>query len=246
MDYFDDFRASLNSWEFGEEASDFRTNMLCKYMLLVDAAYKKETKYQEYCKLQVSWNYPVLQIISKYLISGIVNRDKIISLGPFLGLTESALSTVFKDVCCVDLNNFLYSPTSNMRFHQADMDGGDWELPDEHFNILMAVEFLEHLMWSPVSFLRWAKSHVDMLIITTPDDSEWPPMQPKPWTRYQHWSSIPAAHPGVKGNPAPMFHCKQYTQDEFVELLTATGFRILELRRIGFDSKQMLAICTSR
>lgn len=31
-----------------------------------------------------------------------------------------------------------------------------------------------------------------------------------------------------------------------IDLLSSCGFRIVEFRRIGLDSKQMLAICTSR
>jgi|APSaa5957512535_1039671.scaffolds.fasta_scaffold31250_1 hypothetical protein len=60
------------------------------------------------------------------------------------------------------------------------------------------------------------------------------------------FSAIPSPFPGATGNPAPMFHCKQYSQSEFIELLTSCGFRLLEFRRIGTESKQMLAICTSR
>ena len=41
-------------------------------------------------------------------------------------------------------------------------------------------------------------------------------------------------------------HIKQYKMSEFVELLGESGFRVIELVRVGEGKHQMLAICQPR
>lgn len=243
---FDSFRMSIDKFEFGESLCTIRRQILDQYIAYSRKALA-ETSHKEYCALQVSWNYQVLLHASKYFLSDVFNRDRLLSLGSFLGLAEMACAHIFREVVCVDIDNYVldFKP-GNVRFHPTDLDTGRWELPEGRFNAVFMVEILEHLFWSPIPLLKWIQRNCEWLVITTPDDREWPPLPAKPYSRYQHFSAIPSAHPDAKGNPAPMFHCKQYTQSEFVELLTFCGFRIVEFRRIGSDSKQMLAICSSR
>ncbi len=73
-----------------------------------------------------------------------------------------------------------------------------------------------------------------MLVITAPDDNEWPEMTIHPYTRYQHFSAIPSPFPGATGNPTPpVLHGKQYSQSEFIELLTSCGLCLTEFKHIG-------------
>ena len=225
---------------------EIQANLLDSYKELTSRA-GHETEHKEYCELQMTWNYQVLLHSSSYVVGDVINRNRLLSLGSFLGLAEMSYANIFKEVVCVDQDNFLASfKPDNLSFHQADLDSSSWTLPEGRFDICFMVEILEHLFWSPVPLLKALQKKCDMLVITTPDDNEWPEMTIHPYTRYQHFSAIPSPFPGATGNPAPMFHCKQYSQSEFIELLTSCGFRLLEFRRIGTESKQMLAICTSR
>ena len=71
-------------------------------------------------------------------------------------------------------------------------------------------------------------------------------MEQADWTTRAHFKDIPAARPGARGNPHPMSHCKQYSQHEFIELLDYSGFRVVELQRVGGGGHQMLAIAQIR
>lgn len=201
----------------------------------------------EYCALQSTWNQKVLEISSRYVLDNSIGRDRALSLGSFLGLVEIAYAHVFQEVVCVDQADYLadFRP-SNLRLHRADLDTSKWVMPEGPFNICFMVEILEHLLWSPVALLKWIRANCDMLVITTPDDREWPALGTKPYMRYQHFSTIPSATGDVTGNPEPMSHCKQYTQEEFIELLSFCGFRLVEFQRVGAGSNQMLAVCTPR
>ena len=238
------FLSMIDAVHFRKDFSVHQGALLRSYLDYTDRAFK-ETEHKEYCDLQMTWNYQVLIHTSSYALGGAINRDRMISLGSFLGLMEMAYAGIFTEVVCVDQHNFMPSfKPENILFHLADLDSSTWALPDKRFNICFMVEILEHLLWSPVPLLKWIHAHCEMLAITTPDDNEWPQMTIRPYTRYQHFDAIPSAYPGATGNPTPMFHCKQYSQSEFIELLTFCGFRLIEFRRIGLDSKQMLAICT--
>jgi len=186
--------------------------------------------------------------LSSWLVPGeTIGMDRMLSIGSFLGLFEMAYANVFTEVVCVDQADFLvpFRP-DNVTFHRADLDTADWTLPEGRFNICFMVEILEHLLWSPVALLKWIQAHCDMLVITTPDDVEWPAMPIRTYTRYQHFSAIPSTSEGVRGNPEPLSHCKHYSQAEFVEFLDFCGFRIVELHRVGDGAHQMPAICTPR
>lgn len=242
----DHFVKSLEKNRNQNEFFDTQSSLLGSYLEYTERA-AEETIHKEYCDLQKTWNYQVLLHSSKYAINGVINRSRLLSLGSFLGLSEMSYASIFKEVVCVDQENFLTSfKPKNLSYYQADLDSSSWTLPDGRFDICFMVEILEHLFWSPVPLLKALHDKCDMLVITTPDDDEWPAMSIHPYTRYQHFNSIPSPFPGATGNPAPMFHCKQYSQSEFIELLNLCGFRLIEFRRIGIDSKQMLAICSSR
>lgn len=245
-DFFKSFRQSIDLFDDNEAIHVIQNGLLEKYVDYSKQAFL-QTTHKEYCELQISWNYQVLLHSSKFILGDLISRDRMLSLGSFLGLSEMAYAHIFKEVVCVDLESYIpeFKP-HNISFHKADLDSGNWTLPEGQFNAVFMIEILEHLLWSPVPLLKTLQKKCNMLVITTPDDDEWPAMTPHPYNRYQHFSSIPSASPGVAGNPAPMFHCKQYNQAEFVELLNFCGFRVIEFRRIGLDSKQMLAICTSR
>lgn len=201
----------------------------------------------EYCVLQSTWNQKVVDISSRYVLDGSIGRDRALSLGSFLGLVEIAYAKVFQEVVCVDQDDYLaaFRPP-NLSLHKADLDTSKWVMPEGRFNICFMVEILEHFLWSPVALLKWIQANCDMLVITTPDDREWPALGAKPYMRHQHFSAIPGATGEVAGNPEPMSHCKQYTQEEFIELLSFCGFRLVEFQRVGSGSNQMLAVCTPR
>ncbi len=203
-----------------------------------------ETVHRDYCVLQKTWNSDVIRYAGRYISPG---RDQnALCLGSFLGAFEIALSDVMNKVVAVDHECFLPSwRPPNVEFVSTDLDGVDWQLPKEHFDLCFMIEVLEHLLWSPIPLLKWISRHCGILAISTPDDREWPPME-SPFARYGHFLTVPTASPGCRPNPKPMFHCKQYGQAEFVELLDFCGFRVLEFQRLTEHKHQMLLIAASR
>lgn len=199
----------------------------------------KHKIHPEYAQLQSSWNTEVIKYSARWMP---LADSKIISMGAFTGPVEMAFKDEYTEVVCVDHQSFLprWKP-KNVKFVAADLDSSTWVLPEEHFDVCFMNEIIEHFLWSPVPLLKWVSKHSHVLVISTPDDDEWPPMS-HPWCRYQHFSAIPSAFPGSKGNPKPMFHTKQYKQYEFMELLDKCGFRVMEFVRIGEGKHQMLAI----
>lgn len=223
-----------------------RRTILGLYQNLVRTTLESTT-HAEYCALQATWNQQVIDISSKFVLGGSIGRDRLLSIGSFLGMVEVAYASVFKEVLCVDQDDYLLQPRpENVFHHKADLDRASWTLPSGRFDICFMVEILEHFLWSPVPLLKSLQQSCDMLIITTPDDREWPALPPRPPSRFQHFSAIPSATGDVLGNPHPMSHCKQYSQEEFVELLAYCGFRLVEFHRIGDGGRQMLAVCTPR
>lgn len=202
----------------------------------------------DYAKLQLTWNKDILERSYDYLP---YESGRAIGIGSFMGALEIALASKYKTVTCVDHKSYLpFWKPKNVKFYKADIDSNDWKMPSlkngERYDVCYFIETIEHLLWSPLPLLNWIKQNVHCFVISTPDDLEWPEMEIHPWTRYQHFSDIPAASPGVKGNPLPMFHTKQYNQAEFVEILDYVGFRVNEFFRTGEGKHQMVAICQPR
>ena len=201
---------------------------------------------KEYADLQYTWNEDVLARSVDYLTG---DTKKAMGIGTFFGALEMSLAPMFNEVWAVDHKSYLpkWAP-DNIHFHQADIDTNEWRLPEDlgMFDVVYFIETIEHLLWSPLPLLKWMKTYSHISVISTPDDIEWPPMEIRPWTRYQHFSNIPSAAPGVKGNPEPMNHCKQYTQAEFIEILDFVGFRVIEFFRTGEGNHQMVAIVQPR
>ncbi len=206
----------------------------------------KENKLSDadYSELQYTWNNDILARSVKHIG---IEHGKAIGIGTFQGAVEMSLSHFFNKVTCVDHKSYLprWKP-KNVVFHQANIDTAEWQLPDEQFDVCYFVETLEHLLWSPLPLLMWIKTHCKLAVISTPDDMEWPAMENHPWTRYQHFKNIPAAAPGAEHNPLPMYHCKQYSPAEFIELLEYVGFRLVEFYRVGEGKHQMCAIIEPR
>ncbi len=203
-----------------------------------------KTVHKEYCELQMTWNYQVLTETLPFLKDS--TEQSALSLGSFLAIMEMSLADVFSKIICVDQKNYIpeFAP-KNIEYYEADLDSGNWVLPKGDFKICYMIEILEHLLWSPIPLLKQLSKQVQYLAITTPDDREWPEMPIKPYIRYQHYSAIPSSYPGCVGNPEPMFHCKQYSQAEFIELLSFAGFRLISFSRVGCGGHQMFAICES-
>lgn len=201
--------------------------------------------FKEYATLQSTWNKTILERTAPHLP---MTENRIVGIGSFQGILEMTLASYYKEVLCVDFESFLpeWAP-NNIEFSQADIDSSTWKLPqDKMFDVSFCIEVIEHLLWSPVPLLKWMKKHSHIAVISTPDDKEWPAMKKNPWTHYGHFSSIPVASPGDKGNPEPMNHCKQYTEKEFIELLDFVGFRLIEFFRTGEGNHQMVAIVSPR
>lgn len=200
----------------------------------------------EYAHLQYTWNKDILDRSYDYFPRV---SNKAIGIGSFMGALEIALADEFKEVVAVDHKSYLPKWTpKNVNFHKANIDSAGWKLPivEERFDVCYFIETIEHLLWSPLPLLKWVHGNSHLFVISTPDDAEWPAMEINPWTRFQHFSNIPAASPGAKSNPLPMYHTKQYTQAEFIEILDYVGFRVLEFFRTGDGKHQMVAICQPR
>jgi len=218
------------------ESSEFRNGL--KNRLIRDCGHK------EYHDISEIWNLDIWQYAEKYLeqLSG-----NAIDIGAFTGFNSFSLSEYFEKVYSID--HVCYLPDDrpdNIEFIEADIDSYNYKLPDEFFNVCFMVEILEHLRWSPLPLLKWLASHVGLLFITTPDDDEWPPLKDHEWVQRGHYSKLPVAYEGCKGNPIPMEHVKQYKMPEFIELLSECGFRVIELVRVGEGKHQLLAICQPR
>lgn len=199
---------------------------------------------KEYAQLQATWNRDIISHTLNFLPS---DKNEIIGIGSFLGILEMAFADSYKKVNCVDFKSFLpRNKPKNVSFIKTNIDSADWRLPDKMYDVCFFIETIEHLLWSPLPLLNWMKTHSHISVISTPDDKEWPAMDVRPWTRYQKFSSIPSASKGNKGNPEPMFHCKQYTQSELIEMLDFVGFRVLEFFRTGEGGHQMVAIVQPR
>lgn len=224
---------------------DARRTMTNLEKLTKRLAEEKEGEARDYANLQYTWNKEILERALPFIPVG---AEQAIGIGSFQGALEMSLAHHMKRVLCVDHESFLpeWKPT-NVVFHRANMDSNEWELPeDTMFDVAFCIETIEHLLWSPLPLLTWMKTYAHVSIISTPDDDEWPAMQIRPWTRYQHFMNVPAAAPGVSGNPMPMHHCKQYKQDEFIEMLDFVGFRLIEFFRVGEGKHQMCAIVQPR
>ncbi len=199
----------------------------------------------DYARLQLTWNEDILDRSYDYFPRV---SNKLLGIGSFMGALEISLANEFDSIVCVDHKSYLPKrKPKNIIFHKANIDSATWKMPklnnDERYDVIYFIETIEHLLWSPLPLLKWVQQNYHLFVISTPDDNEWPAMEINPWTRYQHWSNIPAAAPGVKGNPKPMFHTKQYSQVEFMEILDFVGFRVLEFFRTGDGKHQMVAIC---
>ena len=131
-------------------------------------------------------------------------------------------------------------------FYETNLDSCTWNLPQKKYHVTFMVEVLEHLLWSPVPLLTNLSECSKYMLITTPDDREWPPLKRTQYARYAHFLNIPTAFPGCLGNPSPFDHCKQYKEEEFVELLAFCNWRVVKLSRIGPHKHQLLAVCESR
>lgn len=205
---------------------------------------KKESD-AEYAKLQLTWNKDILERSFEYIPK---ESGKMMGIGSFMGALELSLADRFDEVICVDHKSYLpkWKP-ENVKFHKANIDTASWKLPEldgeTRYDVIYFIETIEHLLWSPLPLLKWVQKNCHLFVISTPDDNEWPEMDINPWNRYQHFSKIPPASPGVKGNPKPMFHTKQYKLSEFIELLEFSGFRVIEFFRTGEGKNQMVAIC---
>jgi hypothetical protein len=214
------------------------------FLELSDRLAHELPQHAEYCRLQTTWNEPILRHLARHLpgLSG-----SCLCLGSFFGAFEMSLASHFERVVAVDHECFLPDwRSSNVVFHRANLDTGDWQLPEGPFALCTMIEVLEHLLWSPVPLLKWIQRNCGLFVVTTPDNDDWPPLPPKPYMRYSHFSAIPSAVPGSVPNPEPMFHCKQYSQGEFIELLGFCGFRVLEMQRVGKGGPQLLAIAQPR
>lgn len=209
-------------------------------------AREKQGDDRDYANLQYTWNKQILERSFDFIPK---TATKAIGIGSFHGALEMALSPFMEEVWCVDHESFLpeWKP-DNITFHQANIDSAEWELPEDKgmFDVAYCIETIEHLLWSPLPLLKWMKTYSHISVISTPDDDEWPKMDIRPWTRYQTFMNIPAAAPGVAGNPRPMHHCKQYKQDELIEMLDFVGFRVLEFFRVGDGGHQMCVVVQPR
>jgi 2-polyprenyl-3-methyl-5-hydroxy-6-metoxy-1,4-benzoquinol methylase len=203
--------------------------LLLDYEKACNNALTEFPEHSDYITLQKTWNTKVLEVLN----SKINPESNIVSIGSFLGSAEIALAKSTHEIVCCDLESYLPKKLpNNVKFHQVNIDSNNLNLPERHFDICLCIELLEHLRYSPIPMLDWIKSNCNLLVISTPDDDEWPSGENKPWTTKAHFSDIPFAKKGDQGNPTPMNHCKQYSQYEFVELLHLMDFRIEEMCRI--------------
>src|SRR5665213_1055966 len=101
----------------------------------------------DYAKLQLTWNYDILDRSLDYMPR---ESFQMMGIGSFLGTVEMALAPYFKEVMCVDFKSFLprWKP-ENVKFHKANVDTGNWKLPslnNERYDAIYFIETIEHLL----------------------------------------------------------------------------------------------------
>jgi predicted SAM-dependent methyltransferase len=94
----------------------------------------------------------------------------------------------------------------------------------EHFNVVLACEVIEHLLWDPVQMLMECYRVLvsdGALVLTTPNIASHTSVQRvlTGETNPQVYSHYPAAR-------IEMPHVREYTASELAELLTCCGFRV--------------------
>jgi SAM-dependent methyltransferase len=96
--------------------------------------------------------------------------------------------------------------------------------PDQHFDVVLACEVIEHLLWDPAQMLLECSRVLaagGALVLTTPNIASLTSVHRvlAGETNPQVYSHYPAAH-------IEMPHIREYTASELEDLLTCCGFRI--------------------
>ncbi len=116
-------------------------------------------------------------------------------------------------------------------------------IPSNKYDLVLMSEILEHLNYNPIPVLlmiRKAMTRDGYLVINTPDNDNYPAVPEGPVARYMHHLNIPLYENGSYRQSFP--HSKQYTDQEFAELLTNCGFDIQEIIKFNHEGIHLLAI----
>lgn len=93
---------------------DFETEIINEFSKITDQCIKDDI-HVDYCKIQREWNEPILRSLGKHVH---LPANKMMVIGSFLGLTESALSPYYKNIVGVDIENFhLPNLPKNIEFY---------------------------------------------------------------------------------------------------------------------------------
>ena len=223
---------------------NFEEKLINNYLLACDDLLIEFPQHREYIELQKTWNEPILRYFSRWIP---LYNGRVASIGSFLGGLEIGLSQNVEEIICCDIDNFLpVNIPLNLKFHKISLDTNNANMPKGKFDVCFCIEVIEHLRYSPLPMLDWMRRNCKFVVISSPDDNEWPPVKDSYWTTKEHFTSIPLPTLGCEGNPIPMEHCKQYSQHELVELLDAVGFRIIEFQRVGSGGHQLLIMATPK
>jgi 2-polyprenyl-3-methyl-5-hydroxy-6-metoxy-1,4-benzoquinol methylase len=198
---------------------------------------------EEYLEYSRGWHYVIFQYIEKYL-----DGKNILDVGALFGVTSVFLAKKGMNVTSLDgyvdeipdvikLKYDLCFLFSNLEHIKKP------PLFEKYFDMVVMSEVLEHLNYNPVPVLLNLRSSMKdsgILIITTPNDREYPKVPKSPTARDCHHLEIPNWHKDAPRQAFP--HSKQYVFEEFDELLENCGFKISEIVKFRHEGSHMLAI----
>ena len=200
----------------------------------------------EYLKYSLGWHY----ILAPKLLE-LPEVKEVLDVGALFGTMSIFLAKKGKQVTAVDgyvdkIPDKL-KLKYNLNFIFTNLESEIYPpFPENKFDLVLMSEILEHLNYNPVSALLLIRKTLKpggYLVITTPDDRDYPAVPKGPLARFCHHLKIPIWRKGGKRQSFP--HTKQYRYQEFLELLGNCGFSTQEFCKYEHEGIHMLAIARS-
>lgn len=199
------------------------------------------SKYLEYAK---GWHY----LIFKYIDKISKNAKTALDVGSLFGSTSIYLSK--SNIITTSLDGYVddIPDTLKLKYH-LNFNFVNLEdvfpplLPKNYYDIIVMSEVLEHLNYNPIPPLVYLRSLLKSngkMIITTPDNDNYPPIENSPVARRSHFLKIPTYK--LKSHRQSFPHSKQYDESEFRELLQTCGFNILEILKYEYQGIHFITV----